>query len=496
MSYCTFNKLKSSSCSFNLLFVVLLLIVTGCGSGDDQQDIFKYNQASGITSLDPAFAKDQANIWATNQIFDGLVALDDSLHIQPAIAKKWEVSQDGKTYTFTLRDDVYFQPHKLFKNKSARKVTAQDFVYSFNRLLSGEVASPGGWVFRGRVDSAEPFKAINDSTLQINLSHSFPPFLGLLTMQYCSVVPKVVVEHYGVDFAKHPVGAGPFKFQHWEKGETLLMADYENYYKTKNGKSLPFLDGIKVTFLQDKQMEFMRFKKGKLHFLSGIDGSYKDELLTKSGKLQDDFQGKIKMLKHPYLNTEYLGFLMKGDSNQAIIPKKVRKAINYGFDRDRMINYLRNNIGIPAHHGFVPPVLIGEQHSVKGYHFDKKKAARLLREAGYPGGEGLSEITLVTNQSYVELGTFIQKQLKELGIEINLNVERPSLLREWMAQGDVKFFRGSWIADYPDPESYLTVFYGNNPAPPNYTRFQNQKFDSLYEKAMLEGSFQKRRDYY
>jgi peptide/nickel transport system substrate-binding protein len=185
-------------------------------------------------------------------------------------------------------------------------------------------------------------------------------------MQYCSVVPKKIVEHYGPDFREHPVGAGPFTFNRWKEGEALLLARNKDYYRTKNGEQLPYLDGVRVTFQQDKQVEFLRFKKGKIHFVSGIEGKYKDQVLTKQGKLKPKHQDQFKMLKATYLNTEYLGFLMKDEEGEPVFSKKVRKAINYGFDREKMIEYLRNGIGVPARHGFVPPVLLGEEHAPEG----------------------------------------------------------------------------------------------------------------------------------
>ena len=220
---------------------------------DDGKKVFNINLDQNVTSLDPAFARNQNAIWMINQIFNGLVQVDSALNTIPCIAKNWTISDDNLTYTFNLRTDVFFHDDALFKNGKGRKVIADDFAYSFNRLIDPKVASSGGWIFSDKVKDANSFKALNDTTFQITLVKPFPAFMQLLTAQYCSVVPKEVVEHYGKDFRNHPVGTGPFKFKFWKEDEILVLLKNENYWE-KNGKDrLPYLDAVKVTFITDKQ---------------------------------------------------------------------------------------------------------------------------------------------------------------------------------------------------------------------------------------------------
>jgi peptide/nickel transport system substrate-binding protein len=169
--------------------------------------------------------------------------------------------------------------------------------------------------------------------------------------------------------------------------------------------------------------------------------------------------------------------------------KKVRQAINYGFDRRKMMMYLRNSIGAPAESGFVPRGLPSfDAQSVEGYSFQPTKARQLLKEAGYPDGRNMPPVKLLTIAIYSELASFIAKELEAVGIIIKVEVIQKGLLLEQTARSQAPFFRGSWIADYPDAENYLSVFYGKNPAPPNYTRYKNKRFDELYEKALTETS--------
>lgn len=475
-----------------LLFIVLLISCTDRKKKEDKRTVFKYNESSGITSLDPAFAKDQANIWACNQLFNGLVQLNDNLDIKACIAKSWKISNNGLTYTFHLYNDVYFHKNQVFKD-SCRKIIANDFVYSFNRVVDPKVASPGAWVFnyvKQKNDGSYSFEALNDSTLVINLKQNFPPFLGLLSMQYCSVIPYEAIEFYGKDFRRNPVGTGPFKFKMWKEGIKLIFVKNTQYFEFENSKRLPYLDAVSISFLIDKQTAFLEFVKGRFGFMSGIDASYKDELLTKQGCLNPKYKDKFKLISQPYLNTEYLAFLI--DTNFKIVKdspiknKYIRQAINYGFDRQKMIKYLRNNIGSPGIYGFIPIGIPSFDNSkTKGYNYNQDKARNLLKEAGFPNGKGLPEITLSTTSEHIDLCKYIQHQLSEIGIKLKIDVNPPATLKETKAQSKINFFRASWIADYPDAENYLSLFYSKNfcPAGPNYTHFSNAAFDEMYEKS-------------
>ena len=484
-----FSKLFPAAFTF-------LIMLSACTQGnfeDSGMTVFRYNESAGLTSLDPAFARDQANIWATNQLFNGLVQLDESLKAKPCIAKSWEISADGLIYTFHLRTDVQFHSDPSFGKNVIRKVIASDFVYSFKRLSDEKTASPGAWVLEKVNKGENAFSAPNDSTFIIRLSAPFPPFLGLLSMQYCSVVPHEAVEKYGSDFRQHPVGTGPFRFGMWKEGVKLVLLKNNHYFESGKDGPLPYLDAVAVTFIIEKQSAFLEFIKGNLDFISGIDASYKDELLTNKGELRAKYTSSINLSKQPYLNTEYLGILI--DTNFEAAAKSplrhqlIRQAISYGFDRVKMMRYLRNNIGKPGLAGFVPAGIPWfDQQKVEGYSYDPVRAMQLLEKAGYPGAKGLPPITLTTNASYLDLCRYIQSQLGEIGIQVKIDVTPPATLREMIAQSKVSFFRGSWIADYPDAENYLSLFYSPNfcPAGPNYTHFKSGTFDRLYNESTRE----------
>ncbi|OLY92421.1 peptide/nickel transport system substrate-binding protein [Cnuella takakiae] len=474
------------------LFACLLLLAACYNSDKAAKGYFYYNEASGIASLDPAFAKNQSVMWPIHQLYNTLVEPDSALHLVPSLAKGWNVSEDRTTYTFYLRNDVFFHDDSCFPGGRGRKMTAQDVVFSLQRLRQPGTASPGAWIFNNKVDSLTGFTAIDDTTFQLQLLRPYQPILGILSMQYCSIVPREAVEKYGAGFRRHPVGSGPFRLGSWQEGQALVLHRNEHYWeKDQQGKALPYLEGIRISFAVSKATEFLLFRQGKLHFINDLDPSFKDEVLSKKGVLRKEWMGKVALQTHPYLNIEYLGFLVDTTNpllrNNPVRQRAFRRAINMGFNREQMILYLRNSLGIPAQSGFVPAGLPSfDSTQVKGYRYNPVAARKLLQEAGFGSNNPVPIVNLLTIPIYADMADYIARQLEEIGIRVEVEVVQKSLLLELTSTSRALFFRGSWIADYPDAENYLSVFYSRNPAPPNYTRYHNPRFDALFEKALAE----------
>ncbi len=475
-----------------LFFFIVIFPVSCKNHSHPDKKIFRYNESSGIASLDPAFAKNQSIMWAIHQLYSTLTETDSNMQVKPLLAKSWEFSSDRKTLSFSLRTDIYFRDDDCFPGGRGRRLIAGDIVYSFSRIIDKKTASPGAWIFNNRADPIAPFTAINDSLFQLKLQQPFQPVLGMLSMQYCSIVPHEAVEKYGADFRRHPVGTGPFVFVAWEEGQALILKKNEHYFeRDASGNALPYLDGIHVSFYDSKATEFLEFRQNRLDFINDIDPSFKDEVLTKTGNLKSEWSSIIELQKHPYLNTEYFGIL--ADTNNILLKNsplrllQIRQAINYMIDRKKMMLYMRNSIGTPAESGFVPQGLPSfSSTAVPGYSYDPGKAKALLAAAGFPNGAGLPEIKLLTIPIYANIASYIANELKQAGIPVKVEAIQKSLLLELTGKSQALFFRGSWIADYPDAENYLGVFYGKNPAPPNYTGYKNKQYDQLYEQALAE----------
>lgn len=473
------------------LLIFTLFIFNSCYySNSKSSNIFHYNEQTGIASLDPAFAKNQSVMWAVHQLYNTLVEIDSQLNIIPSIAKSWKISDNNTTYTFILRNDVYFHDDPCFSDGKGRKLNAADIVYTFSRLINPKTASPGSWVFNDKIDTQLPFVAINDSIFQLKLKRPYQPILGILSMQYCSILPKEAIEKYGTDFRRHAVGTGPFQFVDWEEGQSLVFRKNPNYFeKDSAGVRLPYLNGVQISFYDSKATEFLLFREKKLEFINDIDASFKDEVLTKKATLRSEWKGKIILQTHPYLNVEYFGILVDSTNplvkNSPLRSQKIRQAINYGFDRRKMMLYLRNSLGIPAESGFVPAGLPSFDSSVvKGYSYDPDRARQLIKESGIKNFN--DPIKLYTIPIYADFASYFARQLEEIGLNIQVETIQKSLLLELTSTSRALFFRGSWIADYPDAENYLSVFYSKNPAPPNYTRYHNPKFDEVFEEAISQ----------
>ena len=472
--------------------LLVMICICACRNAEvKNKNVFYYNETTGIASLDPAFAKNQSIMWAVHQLYNTLAEVDSNLNITPSLAKSWDVSADRRIFTFHLRTDVYFQDNEAFPSGKGRKFTAKDVVYSFNRIMDKSTASSGAWIFNNRIDSLKGFSALDDSTFVLRLQRPFNPILGILSMQYCSILPHEAVEKYGKDFRSHPCGTGPFQIFLWDEGQALILHRNPHYWeKDSLGSPLPYLDAVKISFYDNKATEFLEFRQGRLSFINDIDPSFKDEVLTKKGELRNAWVGKVLLHKHAYLNTEYFGILM--DTANALVKqsplqfKAVRQAINFAINRRQLMEYVRNSIGIPAEAGMVPNGLPSQNTLfVKGYTYNPD-TARLLLKAANINTASLPVIKLLSIPIYADIASFCAKQIEDIGIKVEVEVIQKSLLLEQTAKQQATFFRGSWIADYPDAENYMAMFYSKNPSPPNYTRYTNPQFDALYEQALQE----------
>jgi ABC-type transport system substrate-binding protein len=515
-----------------------LAACSGAGpSAADERRVFRYNQPEALTSLDPAFARNQANSWAVAQLYNGLLELDSTLQPAPALARRYQISPDGLTYTFWLRRGVFFHENQevfpvseadlhpeLDSERNAtndlsvpvptRSVKAADFVYSFKRLLDAKTASPGGWIFRGKVledskgnISDTCFVAANDSTLRIHLKAPFIPFLSLLTMPYTYVVPHEAVQKYGKDFREHPVGTGPFQFKVWDEGNVLLYHRNPDYWrKDAQGRQLPYLDAVAISFIADRKTEFLTFLQGKLDFLSGIREGSRDLILNPNGSVRTDFQGRFNLQKAPYLNTEYLGFQLdstkltgeQASQGRALRDVRVRQALSYAINRPELLAYVLNHVGRPGESGFVPAALPSFSPArVPGYTFQPQRARALLKAAGYGAGRPL-QLRLSTVAERKAVAEYLQKNWADVGVQVQIDINQSAAQQELVDNGRAAFFSKSWLGDYPDAENYLALFYSPNfsPAGPDKTHYKSAEYDQLYTQAIREQNAARRTELY
>ena len=312
-----------------------------------------------------------------------------------------------------------------------------------------------------------------------DLLHFFDYMLKPNESKIAKLFEREIVELYGDEFGKKPIGTGPFMFANWANGIKLNMIRNPNYFESTQQNSIPKLDGISISFIQSKQTELLEFIQGNLDLFTGLESSFKDEILKNDGTLNAKYLEDFEIQISPFLNTEYLAFNME-DESSPIHDLNYRKAIHHCINREAIINYLRNGIGTPANGGFIPIGLTGHIN-YDNSSFDIDLARKYIQKSNANKNQ---PITLTTTSNYLYLCILVQKNCAEIGIEVKIDVVPSSLLKQQKSAGDLTFFRSSWIADYPDGENFMACFYGPNKAPsgPNYSRYINAQFDQQYNQ--------------
>lgn len=510
---------------------LLLGAVSGCHpTPQEGRSVYRSAFESDLPSLDPIKIGDTTSHDVAHNIYNGLVqyrpeitgpdqALSD---LVPALAESWTLSEDGRTYTFKLRQDVTFHHGK--------PLTAQDVKYSFERLADPRNASTGAWTLNafalegideyrqackdagrngGRV-KLDSIKIIDDHTVSLTLSRVVPFALHVLAMAYYYVVPQDEAEKWGDQFTFHPVGTGPFKFESWKPNQKVTLVKNENYFEA--GK--PYLDELRFYIVPDENIRLLWFENGELeHLEPPIPAASFDRILSdpKWNAMGNRAIREIESINDPSRSNiikdrewtiQYLGMDTQSEYFKDI---RIRKAFNYAVNKRKIIDVVRNGRGIVGK-GVLPDGFPGfKEDRPVPYPYNLEKAKALMAEAGWKDsdGDGILDkngqpfkITFWHNQSmiYAMLGSSVQADLRELGIDIDVqSLEWASYLKKVKPTKDengtvlgseASFFRFGWAADYPDPDNYLwTLFHSDNIGQDNAVRYQNPEVDALLDRA-------------
>ncbi len=474
----------------HVVLAILLSSFMSCKSREKQSRLTIAVPAQ-ITSLDPAYAITLHQIWVVNQIYEPLFRVDSTLSIEPLLVDSWAVSPDRTVYTFYLKRGVYFHQDTCFETPTfTRELNAYDVLSTYSRLIDTVRAVPARWIFAGKLDPDTPFLVLDSFVIQIRLRKPFVPFLGLLATPQSGILPREAIDKYGDGrLHTHAVGTGPFKLVQFNK-ERVVLAEYDYYWNRR----APHEGNVKFLYFQyvpERQLELQLLLTGEIDLISGPPPVVLTSLLDPSGVPRPAYSERLVIKVFPYLNVEYIGIVVNRRSLPAkyrfLAKKEFRKALSLVLDRKQIVESFRFNQGEPGIYGFVHPYMY-RLHNVEppaGYSFDPRGARRLLKEADIDVDE-LPEIPLYTTPEYSDFAQFFASSVKEhLGIEIDIRVVDPAFLAEKKARREALLFRASWIADYPDPESFFTPFVIMT-SPPNYTGFYSRTLLRLYRKAIRE----------
>jgi oligopeptide transport system substrate-binding protein len=518
--------------------LALLALLGACSPGKDPGNVYRGALASNLKTLDPAQASDSYSIQSQQQVYETLYEykyLARPYDVQPCLASAMpEVSPDGLTYTIRVRTDVEFADDPSFPGGKGRRMTARDFVYSLKRLADVRTQTYGWWVFDGKIkglnafrdsseklpplpDSAYPalydreiegLRALDDSTVRIELTRPYPYFKYILAMPYAAVVAREAVEHYGEEFRSHPVGTGPYVLTEWRRGLRLTFVRNPKYrhgfYPTEGssadsaagllrdaGKALPFVDRVELYVFNETQPMWLNFRRGHLDRAAIPKDNYAQAVTPGQGLQKEFLEQGIRLHKVEELDVVYICVNMKDPvlgKNRAL-----RQAMQLGYDVETVLSRFYNGRGVRAQ-GPVPPTIFGHEPEWRGPYgrFDLEAARRKLAEAGYPGGKGLPELSYLTVASTEarQRGEHFAQNMAALGIRVNVeSATWPEYLERIRARS-FQLAGAAWMADYPDPENFMQLLYGpNEPPGANNASYANPEFDRLYEKvaAMPDG---------
>ena len=500
------------------LFSFLLFALFPACTGEPEQrlsvgsrfgGVFNLNETEALRSIFPLTLTQASAFRIMSQVYQGLVSFDPAtLEIIPCLAESWEVDVSATRYTFHLRPGVRFHDDPAFPDGKGRELTADDVVRCFSAICTQGLGDQMIWLFQDRVKGAnahyaasskgspltggvEGISKVDDATVSITLTHPSPNFLQIIAHQGCWIWPQELMTTYGKDLGTHGIGTGPFSLHEMHAGEAMVLERNPHYWKADaEGRALPYLDAIRVTFAEDRNAEFDEFLKGRVTALLELPvdrlRDLKDSVDALSGNK------RFTMRSTPALTSQFYGF---DAYHVPFSDVRVRKAFALAIDRHTLVDSVLGGFATPALHGIVAPGLEGYPYeAVPGVPFDPDSARHLLAEAGYPDGHGFPPLQLQVNADgfgYIRVAEAVQAMLeRELHVPVSISVLPADKHYERVEMVQARLWREGWTADHPDPENFLALLYGKNavldttlPASINNTRFHFKPFDDLFSAA-------------
>ncbi|MBA4239136.1 MAG: hypothetical protein C0448_00305 [Sphingobacteriaceae bacterium] len=497
--------------NFNISILLLAssLVLFSCkdnGNGklsDKSGGTFVMAENFPIASIYPISTTNQVEALVVGQIHESLLRLDaKTLEVVPGLAEKWEISKDGKTITFHLVKGAHFQDDKCYSDGKGPEITAKDVKftlellatktddnYQFSTILKDRLVGVNDF-FDKKSKSISGVKIIDDYTIALELVNPSLSFMKLLANPSAAIINETAFKAYGKDLK---TGAGPFMYDISSTPEKLVLVKNPNYFRKDSlGFVLPYLDTVIVQIMPSIEDGLSSFENGKIDLINTLPSLRVKDVVEKNIKEFVSHPPKSLLHREPEMLSQFYVFNTK---QKPFDNASVRKAINYAIDREKLVdNVLQGQAIGAAVHGITPNTFSGyDIKKIKGYSLDIEKAKKLLSDAGYPNGKGFPEVRILVNSGNSRnssVAVELQKQLKE-HLNINVNFESLPNIQKYELQmhGKSDIYRDAWVADFSSPESFLSLFVGDDvPADssaasfPNTSRYQNPTFDLYFKK--------------
>jgi len=436
--------------------ILSVFVGLSCGKSDTKKETaadadkpqyggtFIYAKSGPPLTMDPALIKETESSAVCGNIFDGLVAQRaGKTAIDPALAKSWEISKDGLTYTFHLRTDVKFHDGTIF-NADAVLFSLDRQRDNMNHPFHFPEDDYSPWKSFGLNELLSEIKAVDDSTVVFRLTKSDATFLSILSHHICGMISPTAMKNFKRDFSKNPVGTGPFKFSSWEANGSVVLTANEQYWDGR-----PYIDTLILCAIGDARKRWQELKEGRVDMISTPDKSDMNEI---------DHTPGIKYAKQPGLNVSYVAFNLKKKPFDNL---KVRQAIVAAIDRDKLVQEVFGAFGRSAKNP-IPPMLTGYNDEIRPTPYDPAAAKKLLAEAGYANGFKTKLWTMPISREYMpdplKTAQLIQGYLKEVGIDAEIVTFQPTQWRDYLNQtyeGQHEMAVMGWVADIPDPDNFF-----------------------------------------
>jgi ABC-type transport system substrate-binding protein len=415
-----------------------------------------------VSTLDPAIGYDWQNWSIIKSLFDGLMDYTPgTTELVPDLAESYEITNDGKTFTFKLRAGAKFH--------NGREVTADDVKYSIERVLDPATQSPGAGFF----GSIASMTVVDPHTIKFDLSRPDATFLHVMAINFAHVVPKEAVDEFGADFGHHPVGSGAFKLKEWTLGQRLVIEKNADYWK----EGVPNLDSVTFEFGQEPTVALLRLQKGEVDVLG--DGIPPAQFL----EVKDDPQYEGQIVEGGQLHT---GYVTMNVNTKPFDDVRVRQAVNMAINKDRIVQII-NNRAVPANQP-LPPSMPGYIKDYAGYAYDPEGAKKLLADAGLADGFS-TELYVYNTDPNPRIAQAIQQDLSVIGIKAELKSLAQATVIAAGGDGSAPMVWSGgmgWIADFPDPSNFYGPILGCGGAVQggwNWSWYCNQDLDKMAAEA-------------